>query len=110
MHDVWLHPTDKTSLILFLFTTMATRYSTLTLCNYLRIISAVGEHTLYREKGIRELGREGGVRERGREGSEREEGGVRERREGSEREEGGEKETRREEGKEVVCITFLFTT
>ena len=70
---------------------MATRYSTLQLS-----ISAVGEHTLYREKGIRERGREGGVRERGREGSEREEG--------------GERETRREEGKEVVCITFLFTT
>ena len=72
MHDVCLHPTDKTSLILFLFTTMATRYSTLTLCNHLRIISAVGEHTLYREKGIREGEREGSEREGGRrEGGER---------------------------------------
>ena len=91
MHDVWLHPTDKTSLMLFIFTTMATRYSTLTLCNYLRIVNAVGEHTLYRKASVGE--REGGK-------------GQRKGKEGSEREEGGERETRREEGKEVFASRF----
>ena len=80
--------TDKISLILFLFTTMATRYSTLTLCNHLRIISAVGEHTLHREKGIREGGREG--LERGREEGESRKGLRKGRREGDEEREEGE--------------------
>ena len=81
MHDVWLHPTDKTSLILFIFTTMATGYSTLTLCNYLSVLLVSTE----RKASEREGGREGSEKEGGR--------GQRERREESGRQ--GERKGRR---------------
>ena len=76
MHDVWLHPTDKTSLILFIFTTMATRYSTLTLCNYLSVL-LVSTLCIERKASEREGGREGSENKGGRGQRERREEGGR---------------------------------